>query len=141
MKRSTEWWESLQPELERLAKLGMRAREIGEAIGVTKSAVIGRSRRTGVKLLERGHAIIRALGGTETLFPCGHPRTEENSIKLRRRVRDDGWCTICRICECERQQRRYAKAKNNSARTHSGRHPRQKTGKYQQQNVKTLLTD
>ena len=52
-------WIAKQADLERLAALGLRSWEIAERLGdgITSDMVIGRARRTGVKLLGRVAAL------------------------------------------------------------------------------------
>lgn len=96
MKPKTNW-AAKQADLERLAAEGLRVREIAERLGVTRSAVIGRAHRVGVKLLDRSLGIVLAAGGTAEMFPCGHPRTSGN-IFMSKRSNRLGYCTKCLAC-------------------------------------------
>jgi hypothetical protein len=106
-------WVAKQADLERLAAARLRAREIAERLGVTRNAVIGRARRTGVELLASGLAVILASGGTAEMFPCGHPRTKEN-IRTGKKLKRGGLHTFCRTCQQaydhQRHQKKMAKA-------------------------------
>lgn len=122
-RRRMSWDEQRQVQLVKLAECEMlQAREIANALGpgFTRNAVIGRCHRTGVKLcgavphetnleaMLRRSEKIRAT----TLYPCGHPRTEENSVRTTLHKNKCGTeRLVCRTCKNRRARDRRARRK------------------------------
>ena len=73
MSVSWTWDAERHAELVRLAAEGLTAREIGERLGVSRSAVIGRAWRTGVKLART--FTFKAAAHSATRGPSPAPET------------------------------------------------------------------
>ncbi len=101
-------WRILQPVLERLAESRLIATDIAADLTriwgaeITRNAVIGRAHRTGVVLCNQRDAISESMRRRSVsiqampFYPCGHPRTEENTyIYLRPSGLINKKCKIC----------------------------------------------
>jgi len=102
------WLPEEDAVLEQLALEKFFASQIGKKLGRTRHSVIGRAQRKQIRLWGRcnpeSHAA-RAAARRVTmlsrpLYPCGHPRTPENSYLVKQR--GIGYVAACRCCKRRR---------------------------------------
>lgn len=106
---------SWTPEMQAiLAELGPTtpASVIAERLGVTRNAVIGRAHRTGVPLMNGRIAQLQAYGGSPTHYPCGHPRTPENTFTYWQKGYKSGGCRECNLSRSAAYRKRKALLRN-----------------------------